>query len=158
MYVYFTNPFAIISGTNKYLSLDCYAVFTEVGPIVVFSDFAQNEINTMSTILLITMIIFIVIYLVIYSCQFLKEGLNLFWAWVDIIQLYNVFLFIDTHLFENVNTLLRRCANFNFRYIDLITSNSIFGPIFTLQENASSNAVLSLPKSFIRETYTSYFL
>lgn len=105
-----------------YLSLDSYSLSVDVGPVVHFSSAETAEINAVSKLLTFTIIVFCSLYLIVYSLRILKEGLSLFWAWIDVMQLYNLCLFIDTHLFENVASILRKCEYLNLWFPDFLAS------------------------------------
>jgi len=68
-----------------YLSLDYYVISTEVGPVVDFSDSETTEIDIMSWFLNVIIALMVAAYLIIYLFRILKESMNIFWAWVDLL-------------------------------------------------------------------------
>ncbi|KAL4472319.1 hypothetical protein ABPG72_002802 [Tetrahymena utriculariae] len=134
LYLYFINPYAIHNQNSNYLSLDSYTISVNVGPVVFFESYQNQEINIS------------------------QEGLNLFWAFVDLIQLYNLFLFLDTNHFENVSKLLKQCNILNFWYIDFINKYQDTSFMKHAIENPSQSAITNLPYPFIQNQYTSYFI
>ncbi|EAS06639.2 transmembrane protein, putative (macronuclear) [Tetrahymena thermophila SB210] len=158
LYLYFINPYAIHDQNSNYLSLDSYTISVSVGPVVFFESYQNSEIDVMKLILFIVICIFCGLYFIIYTFRYLKEGLNLFWAFVDLIQLYNLFLFLDTNHFENVSKLLKQCNILNFWYIDFINKYQNTSFMQHAIENPSTSAITNLPYPFIQNQYTSYFI
>ena len=60
-------------------------ISTEVGPVVDFSDSETTEIDIMSWFLNVIIALMVAAYLIIYLFRILKESMNIFWAWVDLL-------------------------------------------------------------------------